>query len=59
MGQVQIPPLYKGPRCIKEAKLRDLMQLLDYIPPVYHSYHVLAGAEDSDSCEESELECEG
>ena len=56
MGKVALPPLYDGPRAIKDAKLRDLLQLLVYVPPIHHSfYHKLRGTSSpTDSEEESE-----
>jgi len=34
-----LQPLYKKPHVISSAKLSDLMELLDYIPPIYHSFY--------------------
>ena len=34
-GRIELPPLYDGPR---DAKYRDLQDLLCYVPPVYHSF---------------------
>lgn len=38
MGRVELSPLYEAPRHISAAKLKDLNQLLGYIPPVYHNF---------------------
>ena len=39
MGSVSLEPLYSAPRPIKPAKLRDLMALKCYIPPVNHDFY--------------------
>ena len=49
MGRVALPLLYNGPRQIKDAKLKDLLGLLNYVPPVHHAFYKgLASAEDTD-----------
>ena len=41
-----VPTKYDGIRPIKDAKLKDLLQLLNYILPVSHDfYHGLVGSE--------------
>lgn len=39
LTNVTFPLKYDGPRPIKAAKLKDLKQLLNYIPPVHHEYY--------------------
>jgi len=39
MARASFQPLYEKPRAISSAKLSDLMELLDYIPPIYHSFY--------------------
>ena len=47
LQHAQLTQLYPEPRQITTAKFNDLMQLLCYIPPVYHGfYHSLKVAEN-------------
>ena len=47
MGRIVLPHLYDGPRPIKKEKVSDLLELLDFIPPVYHGfYRQLRGTND-------------
>ena len=39
MGRISLEPLYTAPRPIKPVKLRDLMALKCYIPPVNHDFY--------------------
>lgn len=39
MGRVILPYLYDGPRAVNSKKVSDLLELLDYIPPVYHGFY--------------------
>jgi hypothetical protein len=49
--------LYDGPRAINSKKVADLLELLDYIPPVYHRfYRQLRGADNRESDSESDTE---
>ena len=60
MGQVALPNKYDGIRPIKDAKLKDLLQLLKYIPPVYHDfYHGLVGSEGVVNVNEDDSEDDG
>ena len=54
MGRVTLPPLYTQSRPIKKAKLDDLMALLSYIPPVYHSFY--ESLQDDEAGTDSEAE---
>lgn len=36
--KVELPQLYNGPRPITKAKKKDMLDLLLFIPPVYHAY---------------------
>ena len=50
MGRIALPTLYDRPRAINTKKLSDLMELLDFVPPVHHAfYHQLnqGGTESS------------
>ena len=38
-GRLVLQPLYTHPRPIKANKLKDLSELLDYIPPIYHEFY--------------------
>lgn len=38
-GMIVLPQLRAGPRSIQPKKLKDLMELLDYIPPVYQAFY--------------------
>ena len=53
VGRIQLPNLYSGPRVIKEAKKKDLLQ---YIPPINHSFYhgLIEGEEESEVTSESE-----
>ena len=52
-GQNSLPRLYDGPRQINDKKLEDLLLLLDYIPPVFHSfYQELSGCDRDDEAPE-------
>ena len=57
IGRVSLPPLYSQPRAVDGKKVSDLLELLNYIPPMHHGfYHQLtqrrndsdAELEDSD-----------
>ena len=39
IGRATLQYLYAGHRTINKKKLDDLNDLLDYIPPVYHSFY--------------------
>ena len=48
MGRAEMSPLYCRPRQISAPKLKDLKQLLCYIPPVHHDfYNALTANDDS------------
>lgn len=57
MGSVTLPPLYSGPRAINRKKLSDLLELLDYIPPVHHAFYQQLNGTVSDT--DSEAESDG
>ena len=55
--KLTLPLLYATPRKIKEAKLTDLIELLAFVPPIFHDFHrQLNGSEEADSETESEAE---
>ena len=57
MGRILPKKLYTSPRSIKSAKKKDLMELLDYVPPIYHTfYQDIVGEGTEDSEDESEHE---
>lgn len=60
MGRVELLPLYTRPRAIKVAKMNDLLQLLDYVPPVHHAFYrgLTSTQEDTGNSEESDLDAE-
>lgn len=37
-SQIEMDPLYFGSRPVSSAKYKDMMDLFNYIPPIYHSY---------------------
>jgi len=39
MDRISLPHLYDGPHQFKDKKLEDLLLLLEYIPPVFHSFY--------------------
>ena len=52
---MQLVPLYTGLRPINTKKLQDLQELLDFIPPVHHTfYNDLQSAADAHSASEEE-----
>ena len=56
VGKIKLPLLYATPRKIKKAKLKDLIELLVFIPPIFHDfYKQLNGSEDADSETEAEV----
>ena len=50
MGRISLPNLYDSPRMINEKKLDDLFSLLDFIPPVHHSFYQGLGRCTGDNC---------
>ena len=42
-------PLYTAPRPINEAKLKDLKQLMCYIPPVHHPFYDGLSVDDAEN----------
>ena len=46
LGRVEMSPLYCRPRQISAPKLKDLKQLLCYIPPVCHNFYNALTADD-------------
>lgn len=56
MGHIVPKKLYMSPRSIKSAK-KDLLELLNFVPPIYHAFYqdlVSEGTEDDE--DESEHE---
>ena len=52
-GRLTLPPLYMVPRAINKKKLDDLLELLQFVPPIYHSFYTNLDG----SAEESNSEC--
>ena len=53
LGKMVLPPLYTRPRVVNEKKVSDLLELLNYVPPIYHGfYQKLQGGNSDDSEEE-------
>ena len=58
IGRANLPPLYTAPRPIKAAKLKDLKDLLCYVPPIHHAfYNNLAACDEAE--EDGDEEAEG
>ena len=38
--KIFLPPIYTSIRPTKEEKRRDMMDLLPYIPPIFHNYFI-------------------
>ena len=56
LGRVTLPPLYTASRPINKKKIDDLLELLQFVPPVHHPiYQSLVSIGDSD---ESDSESE-
>ena len=55
MGLIKPDALYSGPRPLKSSKVKDLLGLLCYVPPVHHAfYHQLPFGEEVDDKEVTE-----
>ena len=52
-GRLTLPSLYTVPRAINK-KLDDLLELLQFVPPIYHSFYTNLDG----SAEESNSECD-
>ena len=57
IGRANLPPLYTAPRPIKAAKLKDLKDLLCYVPPIHHAFYNLAACDEAE--EDGDEEAEG
>lgn len=55
-----LPPAYTGARAINKKKMDNLMELLEFVPPVYHSFYTsLNGtADDSNSGNDPDSDAE-
>ena len=54
LGRAILSQLYASPRPITEAKLQDLRQLLEFIPPIYHDFYTSLEAVNTDTSENEE-----
>ena len=49
IGKTVLTPLYTDPRSISAPKLKDLKDLMCFIPPIHHDfYHQLIGCQDAE-----------
>ena len=56
MGLIKPDALYSGPRPLKSSKVKDLLGLLCYVPPVHHAFnHQLPSGEEVDDEEVTEV----
>ena len=55
MGKIVLPALYLRPRIINAKKVSDLMELLNYVPPIFHGFYKQIQGGSSDSEEEPPL----
>ena len=39
MGRITLPLLYDRPRAINPNKVSDLLELLDFVPPIHHLFY--------------------
>ena len=60
LGHIPPPRLYSALRPIKPSKKKDLMDLLNFVPPIHHTFYqqLLAENEEEGSEEESDSEAE-
>ena len=56
IGRASLQQLYHGPRSINKKKLDDLIQMLDFIPPVYHGFYQKLNQSIADSDEDDDLD---
>ena len=40
MARIALPLLYDRPRAINPKKVSDLLELLDFVPPVHHAFYL-------------------
>ena len=56
ISRVALHQLYDGPRNISPAKLHDLLELLDYVPPIHHSFYRALEASDREESDSDDGE---
>lgn len=57
LGRVTLPPLYTASRPINKKKIDDLLELLQFVPPIHHPFHQsLVSTADSDESDSDESE---
>lgn len=56
MGRILPPQLYDGPCNINPLKHKDHISILEYVPPVHHSFYHSLNAEDDHASEDSDME---
>ena len=56
IGRFSLVAAQSGPRTLKESKINDILSMLDFVPPIHHSFYnqLLAGDVSSDSDSEDE-----
>ena len=57
-GRATLEPLYMNERCLQSNKLSDLKELMQFIPPVHHSFYtkLLEQPTESSAASEGEME---
>ena len=56
MGRITLPLLYDRPRAINPNKVSDLLELLDFVPPIHHPFYRCINRGTTDSGSESNSE---
>ncbi len=58
LGLMPLPQLYSSGCQIKQSKKKDLADLMNYVPPVYHTFyhHLVASGEDNEESGEDDEE---
>ena len=59
MGKIKLPLLYAASRKIKKAKLTDLIDLLSFVPPIYHDFYKQLNSSDQVESDEESLVSSG
>ena len=56
MARIALTLLYDRPRAITSKKVSDLLELLDFVPPVHHAFYLQLNQGTTESSSESESE---
>ena len=54
LSRAKLPQLYTHPRSISEKKRADLLELLNYIPPIHHAFYQQLNGDLTDTDDESD-----